>query len=150
MRSVSVKYTTAAAMASALTYSTPALILTFSSTDTHNATRSNAAICWIPRRLVISVTANRREWKGSVLGFDSALHDPTYFLILKTFLFFHVQYIIHTFEFFNLLPPVSLPQDIFSGRAKAQVLPLQTDSKFTVYIIYVVFLNIMPHKCRAG
>lgn len=63
MRSVSVKYTTAAATASALTYNAPALILTFLAL-THTmqfATRSNVAICRIPRHVVNSVTTNSKD-----------------------------------------------------------------------------------------
>lgn len=53
MRFVSVKYTTAAATASAMTYNTPALTLTFTTDTTQFAAGSNVAICGISLHAVM-------------------------------------------------------------------------------------------------
>lgn len=146
MRSVSAKYTAAAAAtASALTYNIPALIVTFlAPTPTLQcATRSNVAICWISQHGINSVTTNSKEWRGSTLGFDAIL------LYMNTILPFLVKEkasaswacnaLISTefvFEHFTFIP---YNHFLWKNDVKYW-------SKFTVYIIYVVFWNNVPHK----
>lgn len=152
MRSVSVKYTTAAATASALTYNACALILTFlAPTPTMPfTTRSNVVICWIPRCVVSSVPTNSKneeEHRRDLMPFCFTCTTLNHFQLKKGKLFFLYivlsstefifQHIIHTLlhSSFTLL----LPLETFSVEALHQMLPLQTDSKFTVFIIDVVF-----------